>query len=182
MGKVAEAVSGVAGGLMGGSAADKGRADVEAAGQAAAQQADPFMAYRAKYAKKMDRFMKDPGKIIRKDPSYRFRFKQGQQALERGATKGFLNSGRLGLALTEYGQEFATQEYDKVFERLGRLSGATTGNLGAASAATMGAAESSAGLRMHAADQRAGAVAAGAPMVFGGPQDALAMLGGGGFF
>lgn len=52
------------------------------------------------------------------DPGYAFRQEQGQKALERSASaKGMLNSGALGKALTEYGQDFASNEYDRAYAR-----------------------------------------------------------------
>lgn len=52
------------------------------------------------------------------DPSYAFRQEQGQKAIERGASAGgMLNSGALGKALTEYGQDFASNEFDRAYAR-----------------------------------------------------------------
>lgn len=57
------------------------------------------------------------------DPSYQFRLKQGQQALERSAAgKGNLFSGNTGVALTQYGQDMASQEFTNAFNRLMTLS------------------------------------------------------------
>lgn len=53
------------------------------------------------------------------DPSYRFRFEQGQQALERSlATKGLLDSGNAAIELQQYGQNMASTEYANQFNRL----------------------------------------------------------------
>jgi hypothetical protein len=52
---------------------------------------------------------------------------QGTQALERSAAaRGRLFSGATGRALQEYGQNFASQEFENDFNRLGALSGAGT--------------------------------------------------------
>lgn len=52
------------------------------------------------------------------DPGYQFRKDQGQKAIERGASAGgMLNSGALGKALVEYGQGFASNEYDRAYAR-----------------------------------------------------------------
>jgi hypothetical protein len=60
-------------------------------------------------------------------PSYDFRMGQGTQALERSAAaRGRLFSGATGRALQEYGQNFASQEFENDFNRLGALSGAGT--------------------------------------------------------
>jgi hypothetical protein len=53
------------------------------------------------------------------DPSYRFRFEEGQKALERSlATKGLLNSGNAAIELQQYGQNMASTEYGNQFNRL----------------------------------------------------------------
>jgi hypothetical protein len=52
------------------------------------------------------------------DPGYQFRLNQGSQALERSAAaRGGLNSGALGKALTQYGQEMGSQEYGNAYNR-----------------------------------------------------------------
>lgn len=59
------------------------------------------------------------------DPSYQWRFDQGQQAVERSqAAKGLLNSGNAAIELQQYGQGAASQEYQAEFQRtLQGLSG-----------------------------------------------------------
>jgi hypothetical protein len=52
------------------------------------------------------------------DPSYNFRFEQGQKALERSlAGKGLLNSGNALARIQEYGQSAASQEFQAQFQR-----------------------------------------------------------------
>lgn len=52
------------------------------------------------------------------DPGFQFRLQQGQQALERSAAaRGGLLSGGTGKALTRYGQEYASNEYQNVYNR-----------------------------------------------------------------
>ena len=52
------------------------------------------------------------------DPGYQFRVAEGTKAIERGAAaRGGLFSGRTGAALQEFGQQSASQEYDKVYGR-----------------------------------------------------------------
>lgn len=59
----------------------------------------------------------DPN-AISSDPSYQFRFNQGQNALENSAAAhGGLLSGNAGKALTDYGQNAASQEYANQFAR-----------------------------------------------------------------
>lgn len=53
------------------------------------------------------------------DPSYAWRFQQGQQALERSqASKGLLGSGNAATELQAYGQGMASTEYQAQFQRL----------------------------------------------------------------
>ena len=55
---------------------------------------------------------------IMSDPSYKFRFEQGQKGVEgTAAGKGMLKSGDTLRALTEYGQQAASQEYGNAFKR-----------------------------------------------------------------
>jgi len=52
------------------------------------------------------------------DPGYQFRLQQGQQALENSAAaRGGLLSGNTGEALTQYGQNYASNEYGNVYNR-----------------------------------------------------------------
>lgn len=60
------------------------------------------------------------------DPGFRFRIQQGQQAIERSAAgRGGLFSGKTGVELQQYGQNFASNEFQNAFARLMGL--ATTG-------------------------------------------------------
>lgn len=53
------------------------------------------------------------------DPSYKWRFDQGQQAVERSAAaKGLLGSGNVLQELMSYGQGMASTEYAAQFDRL----------------------------------------------------------------
>lgn len=64
-------------------------------------------------------------------PSYNFRFNQGQKALERSkAASGDYFSGDTAQALTRYGQDFASQEFEADFNRYGALSGTGQANTG----------------------------------------------------
>jgi len=68
------------------------------------------------------------GQFTPDDPSYQFRFQQGQQAAERSAAaRGLLNSGNAAIELQQYGQGMASQEYGAQFNRmLQGLSGVET--------------------------------------------------------
>ncbi len=61
---------------------------------------------------------------IRQTGAYNFRVGQGQDALERSlGAKGLLKSGNRLTALTQYGQDMGSQEYDNQFNRLSSLLG-----------------------------------------------------------
>ena len=52
------------------------------------------------------------------DPGYQFRLQQGQQAIERSAAaRGGVLSGGTAKALTQYGQDYASNEYGNVYNR-----------------------------------------------------------------
>ena len=58
----------------------------------------------------MDDFQKDPG--------YQFRMDEGTKALERSAAaRGGLSSGSTLKALTRYGQDYASNEYQNAYNR-----------------------------------------------------------------
>lgn len=59
-----------------------------------------------------------PGADFMQDPGYQFRVKQGMQAIERSAAaKGNLLSGGTAKALERYGQDYASGEYNNVYNR-----------------------------------------------------------------
>lgn len=58
------------------------------------------------------------GQDIYDDPSYQFRLQQGQDAIQSGAAaKGGLLSGATLKALQDYGQDYASQEYENAYNR-----------------------------------------------------------------
>lgn len=61
----------------------------------------------------------DPSKFeFKADPGYQWRLDQGQKAIERGASaRGNLFSAGTQTAIGAYGQEFASNEYDRAFQR-----------------------------------------------------------------
>jgi len=75
------------------------------------------------YEQRLQSLMSNPDEISNTN-AYRFRFNEGQQALERSAAaKGMLRSGNTLAALTNYGQGAASQEYGNEISRLGALTG-----------------------------------------------------------
>ena len=64
----------------------------------------------------------DDPNSIQQSAAYKFRFGQGQEALQRSmGAKGMLNSGNRLMELTKYGQDMGSQEYENQFGRLGNL-------------------------------------------------------------
>lgn len=67
------------------------------------------------------------GKYDASDPSYKWRFDEGQRALERShAAKGLNFSGNVATALVGYGQGMASTEYAAEFDRMMRAAGLVT--------------------------------------------------------
>lgn len=92
------------------------------------------------------------GQDIYDDPSYKFRLQQGLDSVQSGAAgQGGLLSGATQKALSDYGQQSASQEYSNAYNRfnadqtnqynrlsnlvgIGQNAAATTGNAGAQTA------------------------------------------------
>ncbi len=80
-------------------------------------------AYSNPYEDRLVQLMNNPDSIADTN-AYKFRFNQGQQALERSAaSRGMLNSGNTLAALADYGQGAASQEYGNEFNRLSSAVG-----------------------------------------------------------
>lgn len=70
------------------------------------------------YAGMLKKMLVD-GEFSTSDPSYKWRFEQGQQAVERSlGARGLLDSGNAAIELQKYGQGAASTEYQAQFERL----------------------------------------------------------------
>lgn len=55
---------------------------------------------------------------MQNDPGYQFRMDQGQKALEASAAaRGGLMGGNFGTALSQYGQDYASNEYNNAYNR-----------------------------------------------------------------
>lgn len=82
-------------------------------------------------------------RMMQMDPGYQFRLGQGQDALQNSmAARGGALGGNALKALTEYGQNFASNEYGNVYNRLAGLANtgqATAQNLGSFGQNTAGA-------------------------------------------
>ena len=58
------------------------------------------------------------------DPGYNFRFNEGMRGLERGAAaRGGLLSGGFGKKAIRYGQDYASNEYSNVYNRISNIAG-----------------------------------------------------------
>ena len=152
-------------GIIGGAAITaigaKGAADVTAgatrdAAQIQQEQFDqsfealaPYRAIGAKALPELEKLVmgtsEQTTEALQKRPGFQFRFGQGQQAVEKGAAaKSGLLSGRAGKELTQFGQGFASAEFDKEFDRLlqltnvGRGAETSTAAAGQATAANIG--------------------------------------------
>ena len=98
-----------------------------------------------------DQIESGPGEYT-KSPGYEFRLGEGEKALRRNAAaRGALGSGALDKALINYGQNYATSDYDRNLRRfyerlnplmsmsgLGQTTSAQTASLGANTAARIG--------------------------------------------
>ena len=108
--------------------------------------------YSNPYEKRLAALVNNPDSIENTN-AYKFRFNQGQQALERSAAaKGMLNSGNTLAELARYGQGMASDEYGREFERLNSATGQRNQyNLG-----LMGAANQELGLKQQNISNSAG--------------------------
>lgn len=113
---IASGVSGLLGGGGGGG---------DSSGQQAAGMADPFGRYRGQYAQQLNQFMADPTGYTKASPGYQFNYKQGLDALQRQfAAGGMSASGNALLGAEKYGQDYAMQQGNNIFNQLAQLSGA----------------------------------------------------------
>lgn len=92
----------------------------------------PYVQAGQKSLSDLQALMADPSSI-QNDPSYQFRFGAGQDAIQKNlAARGQLLGGAALKKLTQYGQGFASQEFQNQFNRLSALAG-----IGQAGANTM---------------------------------------------
>lgn len=78
--------------------------------------------------RRLNALLEDP-EAVRQTAAYKFRLKQGEDAIQRQmGARGLLNSGNRLMELTKYGQDMASQEYDAQANRLSNLVGMYSGN------------------------------------------------------
>jgi hypothetical protein len=77
----------------------------------------PYMDFGGNYLAEMRDFMskgRPTAETIKSTPGYQFRMDQGREAIENSAiARGGLLSGNTMKAITDYGQDYASNEYDK---------------------------------------------------------------------
>jgi hypothetical protein len=84
---------------------------------AAAAQADPWAQYRPQYAARLNELQANPS-LTMSEPGYQFFRQQGEQAYQRlGAKAGLNNSGNLGIALSNYNQDYALKAFNNLSDR-----------------------------------------------------------------
>ena len=84
---------------------------------AAAAQADPWAQYRPQYAARLNELQANPS-LTMSEPGYQFFRQQGEQANQRlGAKAGLNNSGNLGIALSNYNQDYALKAFNNLSDR-----------------------------------------------------------------
>ncbi len=67
---------------------------------------------------KFDAFKSPTAQDVLSDPGYQFRLGQGEQALQQGAAaRGTLNGGATQKAILGYGQDYASNEFNNVYNR-----------------------------------------------------------------
>ena len=96
------------------------------------------------------------GAMAGMDPSYAFRFAEGQKALEKSAAaKGTLLTGGTLKALANYGQQMASTEFGNIFDRNYRVAGLGLNAANSAAGLSNNQAQTNTGLTTSAANARA---------------------------
>lgn len=118
-------VSGVVGAIMGKDASDE-QADAAKAGISAEQEMyrqsredlAPWRETGGKAVKELwDKVLAGPGRYV-ESPGYKVRLAEGEKAINRNfSTGGNVLSGARAKALTRFGQDYATQDYDNWLSR-----------------------------------------------------------------
>lgn len=100
---------------------------------------------------------------FQQDPGYRFRMDEGIKAIDRSAAaRGILNSGGQLRRLTRYGQDYASNEYQNVYNRIAQIAGFGTGSSSQASNTIVNTGANIGGALINAGEARAsGFVASG---------------------
>lgn len=90
------------------------------------------------------------------DPGYQFRMDEGTRALERSASaRGILNSGGTLRSATRYAQDYASNEYQRVFDRISTIAGHGQGAANTGSNVILNTGANTGRAIMNAGDARA---------------------------
>ena len=83
----------------------------------------PFSSQYANYQPMLQNLVSNPSSVT-STPGYQFNLSQGETAVNQGmASEGLLGSGNQAAALTQYGQNYATSQYQTQLQNLMSLSG-----------------------------------------------------------
>lgn len=119
-----------------------------------------------------------------KDPGYDFRMQEGIKALDRSAAaRGSLNSGAQLRRLTRYGQDYASNEYQRVYDRIAQIAGFGRGASSESAGVIVNTGQNIGGALINAGEARAsGFVASGNAIAnaLGQGAKAFGAFGGGG--
>lgn len=95
------------------------------------------------------------------DPGYQFRMDEGIKALDRSAAaRGTLNSGGQLRKLTRYGQDYASNEYQRVYDRIAQIAGFGRGASSDSSNLVFNTGQGVSGALVNAGEARASGFAA----------------------
>lgn len=139
------AALGIGGALIGGSAAKSAaRTQAGAARDAAAVQQNMFdttsqyfAPYRQAGENALNTYVDQVGTEFTETPGYQFGLQQGIDAVDASAaSRGNLNSGATLQAVNQFGQDYATRNYDNWLNRVGGLM--STGQASAGQQAALG--------------------------------------------
>lgn len=95
------------------------------------------------------------------DPGYDFRMGEGIKALDRSAAaRGVLNSGGQGRKLVRYGQDYASNEYQNVYNRIAQIAGFGRGASSESAGVIVNTGQNIGGALVNAGEARASGFAA----------------------
>lgn len=118
------------------------------------------------------------------DPGYQFRMDEGIKALDRSAAaRGVLNSGGQGRRLVRYGQDYASNEYQNVYNRIAQIAGFGRGASSESAGVIVNTGQSVGNTLVNAGEARASGFLAGGNAIsnaLGQGARAFGFFGGGG--
>lgn len=113
------------------SAGSQAAAGVNAATGKANELLDPYIKAGSTAVDQLGQVANEKFQFSQDDPSYQFRMNEGLKALQRsGAARGIVSGGAPLKAALRYGQDYASTEYDKAFNRFMQGQSFKAGTLG----------------------------------------------------